>query len=310
MPILGLIKPLIGGKFMEKYGGKMAAENVRLIGYCSKLMDERVAKEEGNKAANPDEIRKDFTHYLLESRDPQTGKGYSQTELQSEAALIVVAGADTTSVTLSATIFYLVHYPQVLAKLATEIRTAFSDVEEIRVGQTLGSLVYLRAVIDEALRISPPIPGLLPREVLPGGIEIDGNLIPSGTQVGASAYAIHHNEEYFPNAFTYWPERWIVDPETGVSEEDVAQAHSAFCAFSLGTRGCIGKGLAYAELTVTLGRLLFLFDLREAEGETIGGGKPELGFGRKRKNEYQIKDRFVGERDGPVIEFKARVVST
>ncbi|CZR50298.1 uncharacterized protein PAC_00170 [Phialocephala subalpina] len=150
--------------------------------------------------------------------------------------------------------------------------------------------------------------GILARQVLLGGIEIDGKLIPSGTQVGTSSYAIHHNEEYFPNAFTYSPECWIVDPETGVSEEDVEQAHSAFCAFSLGSKGCIGKGLAYAELTVTLARVLFLFYLREAEGELIGGGKPELGFGRKRKNEYQIQDRFVGARDGPIIEFKARVV--
>jgi len=306
LPILTLIKPLLRTKLMEKYGGEIASGNIRLNNYCDSLMDERVAKEKESVNGDPKAMRKDFTHYLLESRDPETGKGFSHAELQSEAALLVVAGADTTSITLSATIFYLVRYPRVLAKLATEIRTAFSDVEDIRVGQTLGSLVYLRAVIDETLRMSPPIPGILPREVLPGGIELDGKLIPCGTQVGISAYAMHHNEEYFPDSFSYSPERWIVNPDDGVSAEDVKRSHSGFCAFSLGSRGCIGKGLAYAELTVSLSRLLFLYDLREAEGEQVGGGKPELGFGRKRKNEYQIQDRFVGERDGPIIEFKAR----
>jgi hypothetical protein len=73
-----------------------------------------------------------------------------------------------------------------MAKLAAEIRSAFSDVEEIRLGHKLGSLLYLRAVVCE--------------EVLPGDIEIDGEWIPPEARVGASSYVVHHNEEYSPDA--------------------------------------------------------------------------------------------------------------
>ena len=299
----------MGTKFMENYGGEMARDNVRFNEYAFQLMDERVAKEKADEEKGA-EKRKDFAHYLIRSRDPETGKGYTQKELRAETGLIIVAGADTTSVTLAGIQFYLTRHPAILKKLPAEVRAAFTDVEEIRAGQMLSELKYLRAVIDESLRMSPPVPGVLPREVLPGGIVVEGEHIPAGTQVGVSAYAIHHNEEYYPDAFSFQPERWIVDENTGVTKESVDRAHDAFCAFSLGSRGCIGKSLAYTELTIAVARLLFLFEIREAEGETIGGGKPTLGYGRHRKNEYQIVDGFVSDRDGPVLEFKARAANT
>jgi len=293
---------------MEKYGGKMGEDNVRFNNYVFKLMDERIAKEKADEQKDGDP-RKDFTHYLIKSRDPQTGQGYIEDELRAESGLIVVAGADTTSTTLAACLFYLVRHPHVLAKLTAEVQNAFSDVEEIKTGSTLGSLPYLRAVIDEALPMSPPVPGHLAREVLPGGIDIGGHHIPAGTQVGTSSYAIHHNEDYFPDAFSFKPERWIPDPSAGITEADVTKAHAAFCAFSLGSRGCIGKSLAYVELSITIARLVYQFDMRQAEGETLGGGNQELGFGRRRKNEYQIFDRFVSDRRGPILEFKDREVA-
>ena len=305
LPIVALLKPVMGTKFMEKYGGKMASDNVRFNKAVFKLMEDRIALEaESEKTGFAS--RKDFAHYLLKSRDPQTGKGFTGDELKAESGLIVVAGADTTSTTLAAAMFYLLRNPHVMAKLAAEVRSAFSDVEEIRTGQKLGSLPYLRAVIDESLRMSPPVPGVLAREVLPGGLEVEGQKIPAGTQVGTSAYAIHHNEAYFPDAFSFKPERWIADCDSGVTEADVELARSAFCAFSLGSRGCIGKSLAYTELSITIARLLFLFEIRETPGETLGAGRPELGFGRKRRNEYQIEDRFVAARNGPIVEFKTR----
>jgi cytochrome P450 len=308
LPILAVIKPLLGTKFMEKYGGAMAAAVARLNDYCAQVMDDRIEREnEDDKKGSAN--RKDLAHYLIKSRDPETGKSFTRTELQAEAVLLVVAGADTSSTTLAATIFYLLRYPHVMRRLAAEIRPAFSNVDDIRIGQTINSLPYLRAVIDETLRMSPPVPGHLPREILPGGLEIDGHYIPGGTQVGVSAYALHHNEDYYPDSFSYKPERWIADPETGVTEADVTKARDAFCAFSLGNRGCIGKSLAYVELSITIARLVWLYDIREAEGEKIGEGKNTLGFGRARKNEYQIGDRFVAQRDGPIIEVKRRAAA-
>ena len=80
---------------------------------------------------------------------------------------------------------------------------------------------------------------------------------------------------------------------------------SAFCPFSVGPRGCIGKGLAYIEMTNTLARTLFLYDIRRAVGvPDPGEGKPGAAFGRDRADEYQLKDIFTSKKDGPMVEFR------
>ena len=100
--------------------------------------------------------------------------------------------------------------------------------------------------------MSPVVPGLLPREVQPGGLCIAGRYFPAGKDMGVPHYAIHHNEAYYADSFTYNPERWIIDVDGGVSAESVALAQSAFCPFSIGPRGCVGKSLAMKEIMVVV----------------------------------------------------------
>ena len=202
--------------------------------------------------------RKDFFYYLLKAKDPETGKGFSTPELWGESNLLIIAGSDTTSTALAATMFYLVHNPKVLEKLAKEVRAAFEEVEEIRSGPTLSKLQYLRACIDEAMRLSPSVGGVLPRQVLPGGLEIDGEQIPEGTVVGVPTYAIHHNPEYWSQPFEYRPERWIAESGPNVTAESVSLGQSAFCPFSVGPRGCIGKGTLVQTLLGTPFNSLYL----------------------------------------------------
>lgn len=253
-----------------------------------------------------DTDRKDFFYYLLNAQDPETGKGFTQAELWGESNLLIIAGSDTTSTALAGTLFYLTHYPEKQEKLRREILSTFNEVEEIVTGATLTGCTYLRAVIDESMRLSPPVGSLLPREVLPGGIDIDGIHVPAGYVVGVPHYTIHHNPDYYPDPFNFQPERWIPDSELRVTRESVDIAQSAFCPFSIGSRGCIGKGLAYAELTETLARVIFLYEMRKAAGMTTGEGHPDLEWGRHRPNEFQLRDSFTSMMNGPYVEFRRR----
>jgi len=164
------------------------------------------------------------------------------------------------------------------------------------------------------LRLSPPVGGLLPREILTGGLEIDGHQIPAGTVVGTPTYAIHHNTAYFPNPFEYIPERWLPDSEISShssiksTAETVTLAKSAFCPFSIGPRGCIGKGLAYTELLTTVARMVCLYDMRVAPGKKTGGGSKDGEIGRKRPKEFQLYDTFTSKKDGPFLQFSPRKV--
>lgn len=246
--------------------------------------------------------RKDFFTHLLAARDPETGQGFSLQELWGESNLLIIAGSDTTSTALTSTFFYLAHNRRTLAKAQEEVRSSFKDINEIVGGKGLNGCVYLRACIDESMRMSPPVPGILPREVCAGGLEVDGHHIPAGTVVGVSAYTIHHNPEYFPSPFTYSPERWIEG-----DEEETRKRRSAFCPFSVGSRGCIGKGLAYTELMVTLARTLWAFDIQTIVGdcENAGGGmRRAKEVERRKKEEYQLWDCFTSQKNGPILQFR------
>ena len=150
----------------------------------------------------------------------------------------------------------------------------------------------------------------LPREVTEG-FEIDGVYLPEGTEVGTPCYSIYRHPECYRYPNSYLPERWIegsvIPPfpspsETGikswqVSKEDVELARKAFCPFSIGPRGCIGKSMALMEMRLTLARLLFLF---EFQGVSDGVGVDEGG-------DLAMVDHFTSQKTGPNVLVRRRV---
>jgi len=203
--------------------------------------------------------------------------------------------------------FYILRYPRVYAKLVDEIRTSFTSVDDIRM-ESLSSCSYLKACVDETLRVAPAGPGELAREVLPGGLEIDGTYIPKGTHVGCTGWSIMHSEEYFGDPWVFRPERWIVDPATGVTESDVGRARACFNPFMIGSGNCVGQKIAMEELLITVARTLYRMDVRLASGDTLGGGSPELGWGARDQNHIVLKDAYISIKNGPMVQFRKRIV--
>lgn len=153
--------------------------------------------------------------------------------------------------------------------------------------------------------MSPPVGGALPRHILSGGLNIDGLHLPGGIDICVPHYTIHHNASYFPSPYTFTPTRWLPDLATPELSAHHELAHSAFCPFSVGPRGCIGKGLAYVEMMTTLARTLWTFDMRLAPGTSLGEGQVDGEEGRRRSGEYQLKDSFTSMKDGPMVQFRA-----
>jgi cytochrome P450 len=289
-------------------GGQGAAENMRLIAAAQKQLTAKIEYEK-QCAEIGQEPRKDMLHYLVNAVDPKTGSKMTQEELLADTVLFIAAGSDTTATALAGSFFYMLHTPRTLAKATAEVRSVFASQDEIRTGGKLDKCIYLDAIMEETLRRAPPKPSHVPREVLSGGMVIDGHFIPEGTVVGVPAYSIHHNEDYYPDPWSFYPERWIVSEETGVTLEDVERAKKAFCPFSLGIRGCIGKQLAYMEYKLTLAMVLWKFDVRLVQGNGTGEGGSDkfLEEGRARKDEWQLWDCMGVERFGPVVQFREAV---
>ena len=125
--------------------------------------------------------RPDLMEHLIKHNDETTGM--SIPEIESTFAFLANAGSETTATTLSGTINYLVTYPKTLEFLTNEVRKAFNSEDNINL-EALGKLPYLNAVINEGLRLCPPVPTILPRLVpksgdtacglwLPGMVSID-----------------------------------------------------------------------------------------------------------------------------------------
>lgn len=242
--------------------------------------------------------------------DPKgTGDGAegqpSVSELGGECTTLLMAGSETTSTAISATLFYMMRNPEVYEKVAREVREQFSNSESnVRLGAALNSCTYLRACLDESLRLSPPAASAQWRGVL-ADVVVDGRPVPAGCDVGTSLYAIQRHPAYFDQPSVFRPERWTESTDTSVSE----RAQSAFSPFLSGPRSCVAKPLAVSEAMLTLATLLCRFDMKLAEGpdgEVGCGGRPGAVYGRQNKDEYQLWEHVAAVKYGPLIRFRER----
>ncbi len=276
--------------------------------FIEESVGQRTKSEEASAQFSKDgkEGRQDMFHFVYQATDPDTGKkAFSLQELLAEINLLVVAGSDTTAITISGLFFFIVRNPRAYEKLVREIRSTFDSADEIVSGPKLSSCKYLRACIDEALRMAPAGPSELSRTIRAGGQVINGELYPAGVTVGTAGWSDGHTDEYGdPNV--YRPERWIVDKEMGVTAEDVTRISTYMHPFSVGPANCVGQNLAMLEMLITIARTLFRLDARAEPGSTLGEGNPELGWGRRDRKQFQLFDAYIAMRDGPMIQFKNR----
>ena len=251
-------------------------------------------------------IRQDMFHFLFQAKNPDTGEpAYSEEELLAEANLLIIAGSDTTAINLCGFFFYISRNQRIYRRLVKEIRSTFQSAEEIISGTKLSSCQYLRACLDESMRLTPAGPSELPRTILPGGQEIEGEFYPEGTQVGASGWSSARHDE-LGDPYVFRPERWLVNEDSGVTVEEVKRIRSYVQPFSTGPANCVGQNLAMLELLTTIARTLHRLDVRAVPGSTLGEGAPELGWGRRDRNQFQLDDAYVSMRDGPMLQFKKR----
>lgn len=120
--------------------------------------------------------RPDFLSEVLKHNDK---KGMSVEEIVETSDIMIVAGSETTATTLSGITSYLIKNPEVMAKLSKEIRQTFKE-ESLITSNGLSKLPYLNAVIQEGLRLCPPVPDGFRRDVPPRGDTVCGQWLPEG----------------------------------------------------------------------------------------------------------------------------------
>ena len=162
------------------------------------------------------------------------------------------AGSDTTAIAMNNVMYMLLKNPTILAKLRAEVDAVLEPHEVVAPYDKVRHLPYLRACLDESLRMYPPSTFGLPRRTPPEGAPILGDFIPGNTSVSISAYVAHRDPIMFPDPETYQPERWL--------GENGKELQSAFISFSTGARGCIGRNISYLEQTVLLASVVHRYE--------------------------------------------------
>ncbi|OCK74496.1 cytochrome P450 [Lepidopterella palustris CBS 459.81] len=212
-----------------------------------KMTDEKVARRLTMGAERPD-----FMTSLLKNKDNENA--LTEPELSSALFATIVAGSETTATALTATILFLCRNLDKYEKLKQEIRTAFKSADEINMLSTM-SLRYTTAVLEESMRVYPPVPIGMPRVIPKGGLTVLGKYLPAKTIVSVHQYASYHSPKYWRDPEKFAPERWLDDPYYADDDRRIFQP------FSLGARNCIGQNLAYAEMRSILARLVLEFDV-------------------------------------------------
>jgi cytochrome P450 len=213
--------------------------------------------------------------------DPNRTEKLTIPQIQSEAEDTLVAGSDTTALTLTFACVYLARQPNLWERLYQEIKPVYGSLDGFPVLRSLDSIPLLVACVKESLRRATPVQSYLWRTVPEEGYSLTHGdktyFVPAGTSIGMSAWIEHFDEDIFPDAEDFKPSRWM-GPDNGVSGPN-GDLDRYLVPFSKGTRQCGGINLAYLEIYLALAAMIVRFRIK---GEAEPGKK------------MVQKDQFVG----------------
>ncbi|KXJ87349.1 cytochrome P450 [Microdochium bolleyi] len=255
-------------QFMVPLGKLLAGSKGTGRSHLMKFMSERLleASTESEKPMSTDgndspQTLTQLSKFLAKhSADPDN---FTKLHVQSGCFTNLVAGSDTTSISLSSALYHLLKRPETMARLRAEIDDATSrgELAENPTYKQSQQMPYLQAVIKEALRMHPATGLPLEREIPEGGATIAGRFFPQGTIVGVNTWVAHYDQSVFgQDADNFVPERWLQD-----DTEKIARMNRFWMPFGLGSRTCIGRHISMLEMCKLLPLLVRDFDFSLAE---------------------------------------------
>jgi cytochrome P450 len=220
------------------------------------------------------EDRDDLASMFMRTEDADTGERMSDEQLRDEIMTMFIAGHETTSNWLSWTWWLLSQHEDSLARLHRELDEVLPGGRAANLDD-LASLTWTGQVLEESLRLRPPVPAM-ERSVMQDDV-IDGYKIPAGTIVFFAQWTMHRHPKHWTDPLRFDPERFA--PGAGADRH-----RYAFFPFSGGARMCIGDAFARMEaklILATLARRFVLEPLPNVKAEPelgitlrVGGGLP------------------------------------
>ncbi|XP_058772819.1 cytochrome P450 81E8-like [Vicia villosa] len=229
-------------KNLKKVGEKMDA-------LFQGLVDEH--RRDGNENKNT------MIDHLLSLQQSQPDY-YSDQIIKGLIMALIVAGTETSAITLEWAMANLLNHPEILEKAKIELENHIGQESLIEEGEAT-KLQYLQNIISETLRLHPAAPMLLPHVSLED-CTVGGFDVPRNTMLMVNAWAIHRDSDLWADPSSFKPERFESNRQ--------ADMHG-FMPFGMGRRACPGSGLALRTLGLTLGSLIQCFEWKRIGEEEV-----------------------------------------
>uniref|UniRef100_A0A8C4F9M9 Cytochrome P450 family 27 subfamily A member 3 n=1 Tax=Dicentrarchus labrax TaxID=13489 RepID=A0A8C4F9M9_DICLA len=196
-----------------------------------------------------------LTHLLLSEK-------MTVTEILGSITELLLAGVDTTSNTISWSLYLLAKDPEIQEQLYQEVISVCPG-DKVPASDDIARMPYLKAVIRETLRLYPVVPGNA-RLTVENEIVVGDHLFPKKTLFHLCHYTVSYDENIFPDPHAFLPQRWL----RGTEEKSKHPFGSV--PFGFGIRACLGRRVAELEMYLLLSRLIKHYEVRpDPAGTTV-----------------------------------------
>ncbi|KAK7427633.1 hypothetical protein QQZ08_005908 [Neonectria magnoliae] len=243
-------------------------QHVPILNLTYKRFIEWLKGEVKDRMEKEPELPDILSELLVDYRSNPRPSNQQILDLYGDANLVVVAGSDTTSASLTCIFLELATHPRVCVELQIELDEFFRQNEGPE-HVALSKLKYLQAVIDEGMRLYPAVPSGLQRMTPPEGLQIGDTFIPGNMTVQVPSYTLFHDPRYFERPDEFIPERWTTQPE-------LVKDGSVFTPFSIGRYSCVGKQLGLMEMRYVISQIIHRYNISLGPGQTAEAFREEL----------------------------------
>ncbi|MGM9485278.1 cytochrome P450 [Roseateles sp. NT4] len=204
------------------------------------------------------EDKADLLGMLMALRDEATGEALSPQEIYDQCMVSFQAGHETSATALLWWSWLLAAHPEAQVRARAEVDAVLAG--RAPTSDDAAALPFLSATLKEAMRLYPPVAGLLTRR-LTRAITLGGVRLPARTLVRVTPWLLHRDPRWWPDApLAFKPERFMADAPHEIPR-------GAYIPFGVGPRVCLGQHFAVLEMTLIAALMLQRFELSPVNSE-------------------------------------------
>jgi cytochrome P450 len=231
--------------FVPRLSRLYARPAVRLF---HQAVDEMIAMREDHLDDHSPGAPQDILMLLIRAQDAKTGCRLTAQEIRANVITFMAAGHESTANAITWALYLLSRSPEWRARVRAEAERELDGPAETRFER----LVQTRAVIEEALRLYPPLAAI--SRMARASDELAGERIKAGTMIVISPYVLHRHQSWGKRADRFDPARFLPGARESIDRY-------AYLPFGAGARGCVGSVFALQEATLAVAAITRNFEL-------------------------------------------------